>query len=357
MAARVLSTVDIAAPVNRVLQATFLRRATRVAVYLVGTKEGELVQHGGSFVALWRRYGGVSPSTTALSELTGNLSVPPRTAVTPTVTNVTKTVSKYGQFIMPNEELDLSEPTQQEAELVSLMGEAAGRSVNRIARDEMEDNSTQVRVGGVSADTAIVLPMTLNAVRNAVKTIAKNGARRFFSETGGTTNIGTMPIRSAFRGIIHEDGVDDVRDMKGFTAVEQYMGQTATDPNEFGAVGGVRWLSTEEASLSANGGGAAATNNLVATGGAANADIYDAIVYGQEAYGTLGFGSSHNAGIYDAEETTPAAIEMIVKPRGSAGTLDPFNEYMTIGYKTWMAAKILNATWCRRITHGATNWA
>ena len=353
MAAPYTTSSTVAAPVNRQVMKEFLRRQTRVCVYPAYTKTAELAKHGGSFTAFWRRYDSLSPSTTSLSELTGNQSVPARTSITPSVTNVTKAVSKYGQFIMPNEEVDLLNPTQQDAEFMALMVECGGRSLNQLARNEMEDNATQVRVGGVAADNLIVSPLTVTAVRGVTTTLNVNGARKLYTGTAGSQNVGTTPIREALRGIASVYLEHDIRSFSGFVSAEQYGNQTELMPNEIGMGAGVRWQVTEDATVDATNGGANALNpNLVNS--SSKITLFDSIIHGVDAVGGLGLGVKLPDEEWDAEEDGPPAVEIIVKGMTEGGALNPFNEFGSVAYKVWAAYKILNTAWIRRITSGAT---
>lgn len=353
MPATITTTTTIAAPVNVQLIARLLVRAKQRLTYGMGTNPSTIVRHGGSFTAKWRRYEHLAPSTTALSEQTGTLTLPFRNSAAPSVTDVTKAVSKYGQYFLLNEEVDLVNVSQQSNELVDVLGASAGRSINQIQRNEMEDNATQVRAGGATADTAIVSKITAKNLRSVVGTLQKNTAEKFRPMTLGSTNVNTSPVRKAFWGICHVDVEMDIRDMAGFIPVESYAGQTEIAEEEFGTVGGVRWICTEEASTSANGGGAVGSTGLISTGGS-NIDLYDSVIYGMNAVGSLGLDTSIIDEQFVAGET-PSPIELIVKPAGSAGAGDPFNEISTAAYKFWMASKILNGNWIRRLTSGATD--
>src|SRR4029077_5496990 len=82
-------------PINAVFQQTFLRRAQQVCPYFVGTQPGVLNKPTGTSPIKWRRIEQLSPSTSALAELTTPLTfMGGRSSVTPTSTDVLATVSK-----------------------------------------------------------------------------------------------------------------------------------------------------------------------------------------------------------------------------------------------------------------------
>src|SRR4029078_13355425 len=107
----------------------------------MGTDPATLQKAAGTATALWRRIEHLTPSTSTLSELTGE-TYPTRTGGTPTVTDVQKAVSKYGTHILLNEEADVFNFNGTSAELLDVLADNAGRVVNMVVRNEMEDNST-----------------------------------------------------------------------------------------------------------------------------------------------------------------------------------------------------------------------
>jgi N4-gp56 family major capsid protein len=168
----------------------------------------------------------------------------------------------------------------------------------------------------------------------------------------GSRNIGTSPIRRAFWGICHVDTEEDIRSLTGFIPVQDYGSQTSTEEEEFGSLGGVRFISTSEGSIDLAG-GFAGTGSATIDGrsqGAARVDVYNTLVYGQDCYGSLGFGTNHVRETYNAGDSLPAVM-MIAHARGSAGAADPLNEVATMGWKSWHAAVVLNSNWGRNVRH------
>ena len=80
----ITSTTELTAAVNVMFQENLLRNAKALAVYFTGSTPGEVRQHENTFTALWRRIENLTPTTTALTELTGSTSFPTRTADQPT---------------------------------------------------------------------------------------------------------------------------------------------------------------------------------------------------------------------------------------------------------------------------------
>lgn len=352
----VTDTTVIQKPINAMFTRRFLERAQYKTHYFMGTDPASLQKHAGTATALWRRIEHLTVSTTALSELTAE-TYPTRTGVTPTVTDVQKAVSKYGTHILLNEEADVFNFNGTTVELLDVLADNAGRTVNQIVRNEMEDNSTIVYSGGASDGNtnAVVTAATLN---NVINTLQRNVADTFLAMTRGSVNVGTVPILAAYYGICHPDVAYNVSQITGFTSVEKYAGQVSVMPGEFGYYGlagiGIRFMTTPDASVDAGLGASGAGAATLRTTSGDNADLYSTVIYGRHAVGTLGLGKEVPTDAGDVGRKM-AVCEIINKPFGSAGTADPLNEYSTMGWKAWCAAKILNGNWIRTIRSAATD--
>ncbi len=354
------TTTEIAGPVNVVFQVNLLRNAKALAPYFLGTTPAEIAEQSGTFTAKWRRIENLTPVTTALAELTGSANFPTRTAVQPTVTDITATVSKYGNFIYLNEEVVLKNFTQQGAKLSEIMGMNAGQSLNRLQRNIAEDNGTQLFSASATTATDVILTasasgdMTLTAISTAVNALNRNDALKFLPMTMGDRDIGTSPQRSAFWGICHVDTEEDIRGLTGFTAVETYAGQTSVAQGEFGSVGGVRWLSTTEATIDAGTGETTTGSATTEARGTSNrADVYSTLIFGQDWAGSVGLSSSHVKEIYSVGDRLPGVM-MISHPKGSAGAGDPLNELASLGWKSWHTGVILNPAYGRVVVHAVS---
>jgi len=355
MAAPITTTTQVAGPVNVKFQHALLRTARARCPYFVGSTPATIGEHQGTFTAKWRTIENLTPVTTALSELTGNISHPVRDSVQPSVTDVTKAVSKYGNYILLNEETDLVNFNGQTADLVLKLGINAGQSLNRLQRNELEDNSTLVQAAAAANDGATTSKLLENDIAGVVNTLQRNDATKFTPQANGSGNFNTTPIRESFWGLTHVDVEEDIRRMASFKAVETYASQTSTAAGEFGAVNGVRFISSSEASIDADAGGA---NSLLrgTTAPETNIDLYTTVIFGMDAVGSLGLSVEHIKETYVAGDQLPG-IEVINKPFGSSGIADPLNELSTMGWKAWHGAKILKSIWIRGIRSGASQTA
>lgn len=353
------TTTQAPGPVNVIFQTNLLRNAKAYCPYFFGTSPAEISERQGTFSAKWRRIENLTPNITPLAELTGAVAFPTRTGSQPSVTDVTATAQKYGDFIFLNEEVDLINFTGQSEKLSQILGIQAGKSLNRLQRDVAEDNLSAIFAGTATTATGLYGVASASGflrsgdVENAVNILDRNDARKFRPMTVGNTSVGTVPIRAAYVGMNHPDISAHLRSISGFQEVQTYAGQTQTWDNEIGYLKGVRFVETSEATIDA-GTGAGATGSSTSFGRstATRFDVYTIPVYGEDCLGSLGLGAEHVKEMYEAGDTLPA-VQVINHAKGSAGAADPLNEVQTMGWKSWHAGIVLNSTWGRTMKTAA----
>lgn len=347
-------------PVNFVLMKGLLQAARKKLPYFNGTLPGELIRNGGSSAVKWERINNLTAVTTALGEFVGTSAfLFGRSLVTPTYSSVTATAAKYGNAIQVTEEVDLFNVNTKAARLMDTLGANAGESLNTIAKNEY-DNAAAANTrfcnnaaGGAANTSAVASKIATTDLQFAVNTLNVNAAMPFTPMATGSRNVGTNPIRASYYGICHVDVEEDLRTLTGFTPVETYGGYTETMPFEFGHVNGIRWCSTQVATIQLSAGKKTATGYRGST--TIKNDVYSAYVYGREAIGTVGLGNMHASNSYEMYNPKyPPAVEVIFKPVGSAGAGDPYNEISSLAWKSWFVAKILNSTWLVKLKCLAT---
>lgn len=346
------SDTELPQGVNNVLERTFLSRAIPKLTYLVGHKPTSFQGGKDTNVVKWRRIDEMSGSVTALSEQQGNLAYGMgRSATALSDTTVTATMAKYGQFVALSEEVEIFQNPMLMDEISAVLGEAAGKTINLLQRNIVEGGSVIRYAGGVASDGVVAAKTVLNDIKSAVNTLDGNNTRKFNPMTNGSTNIGTTPLRSSYWGICHVDVEVDIRGLTGFNPVETYAGQTRTVNGEFGEIYGVRFISTTEATKDAGSGAASAASNGL-RGTSDNTDLYSTVIFGQDFHGAVGLGRPYPDGITGVDADL-ANVEMIIHPRGTSGSADPFNETSTMAYKLWHTGKILDSRFGVELRTGA----
>jgi N4-gp56 family major capsid protein len=363
---------EVVKPVNVAYEQRLLRNARPLCPHFLGSDPGRLNKNAGTATIKWRRYNaedddasGIDLSVTALAELTGDaIYGMGRTPDVVHFTDYTAPVSKYGQFYILNEEVDVFLPNGTFNGIVDTLAIACGRSMNALQRDVVEDGSTLIYAGGVASDGLVAASLGVAELDQAINTLVKKSAMSFTPMSGGSPNTGTTPILPGLWAITHPDVAYDIAKLtSGFQGVQNYASQTETIPGEIGIYQGagqaVRVVQTPESSITLNAGITVGTSVDLNTS-ATKANLYTTVIFGQNAHGSVGLGESFSDGIYRAGDER-GVMNLIVKgvanPSRASGTDDPFDEITTVAYKFWHGGKVTNANWIRGIRSGATNLA
>jgi len=353
------ATTQMERPVNTIFKQTLLRNAKSRAVHFLGTSPASISHNMGSTTATWRRITIGTQNRTQLAEQTvaGFMGgTPSHEPSVMTIDSPTATALKYGNFIILNEEADIINFNGQTDKIIEVLGIDGGDYLDILQRTSMINGVTLVFVGGAANVGAVASKITKASVQAVVNTLDVNKSLTFTPMTTGSQNFGTSQLMPGFIGITHPDVAIDVTGLAGFKPAETYAGQTSLFMGEFGSltVAGqtVRFLSGHNADVQIDTGAAVGATGLKSDGGA-NIDTYTTMIYGQDAFGSLGFGATHPDGSFTAGDDV-SSIRLIHKGLGSGGTSDPFDEISTIAYKFWHAGVVLNPDWGRGIVSGAT---
>lgn len=357
MALTSTTTSVLTKPVNTVFQQTLLRNAKSRAIHFAGTQPGSVQENMGTTTVTWRRITINTNNRGALTEQTNAAYMNARTPSTLTFAAPTATAAKYGNLIVLNEEVEIINYNGQTDKIVELLGIDAGDYLDTLQATFYSDEGNAILAAGAASAGAVVSKITLNSVKNAVVTLDKNKALTFTPMTTGSQNFGTTQLMPGYIGACHPDVAPDIAALAGFKPAETYAGQVQLMMGEFGAitVAGrtVRFCSGHNSAIDADSGGLTGTTGLISTTGT-NIDLYYTSIWGQEAWGSLGFGATYPDGSFMAgDDLSP--VKLIQKGLGSGGSSDPYDEISTLAYKFWWHAAELNANWNRTIVSGASS--
>lgn len=324
---------------------------------------------------------GVTPSGQALSQ-----------------SNVEALVSQYGAYVEVSDLLDMTGYDQVIAESAELLGEQLGTVVEWVTRDAMNTGNNVQRAGGKSSRSALTADdkLTVEEIRKAVRTLKRAKARPFCEEER----------KPHFVCICSPDATFDLQNDALWQDVAKYSNAEQIYSGEIGRLFGVVFVESTEAKVFRqsvlNKVMAATTNSASFTlknapsdaeaaylgkagnplrigDGSYTIDSFDAatntvtlgesaslaanaIVYSEDAgavdaatkaaidvHSTLIFGKDAY-GVVDVAGS--GALQIIIKPHGSAGTQDPLDQRATVGAKVAAyTAAILNDLWILRIEH------
>jgi len=194
-------------------------------------------------------------------------------------------------------------------------GETAQLTENRVVYVALQGGAN-VRYGsGVANRAAVAAAMTTADIEYVISALRKAHARKFSSIATGSEKSNTVPVNSAYLCIVHEDQKAGIEALTGFNIVDKYAASgVMLEPGEFGSYKEMRFIADTDVPYFAG-------------AGAAAADVYASVAFGKDSFG-LPYVGQKNA-------------VLTVKGLGSAGALDPNDQFATVGFKMLTAAIIL----------------
>lgn len=292
---------------------------------------------------IFRRYESLDASVNELQE-----------GVTPaakqlTKTDVQATLKQIGDRI---ELTDVVEDTHEDPvmqESSDLLGEQAAEMVERV-RFNVLKGGTSVYYANGSSRSSVNTPITRSLQRRITRSLKRQNARKITKTLSSTPAYGTQNVDAAFVAACHPDLEGDIRNMPGFTPVEEY-GSRTTYESEIGKVEDVRYVSSTVIEPWESAGGAPdndsdGTDEVLSSDGS-SADVYPILFIARDAYGIVplkGDTSGRNS-----QPITP----MVVNPKPSDS--DPMAQRGHVAWKAYQTASILNDAWMVRAEVAASD--
>ena len=315
--------------------------------------------------------------------------------------NVEALVSQYGAYVEVSDLLDMTGYDQVITESAELLGEQLGTLVEWVTRDAMNAGNNVQWAGGKTSRAALTASdkLTVDEIRKAVRTLKRAKARPFCEDER----------KPHFICICSPDATYDLQNDALWQDVSKYSNAEAIYSGEIGRLFGVVFVESTEAKVfrqsvwnkvseatsssasfvlknaptDAEAAYLSREDNHIRIGDArytiAGFDpatntvtlketaslTADAIVYSEDAgaldsqtktamdvHSTLIFGKDAY-GVVDVAGS--GALQIIIKPHGSAGTQDPLDQRATVGAKVAAyTAVILNELWLLRIEHAVS---
>lgn len=297
----------------------FLERAKAELRHDFGAQTKNVPLNSGTVVR-FTRFTPLALVTSALSEATN----PTETAMT--ATNVSATLAEYGAVTNVGSLFSMTQIDVGLAEHVSVHGQNAGESIDRLIRNELASGATTQIASGATLASDIMTTDVFSGVeiRKAVRTLKKNKAQKF--ENG------------YYRGIIGPDTAYDLFGDSEWLDAHRY---TTSDAIERGVVGKLHGVEFVESNQQHKNVSAGLSGTPVTATSAGVVTVYSNFIFGKNAYGVINLGSI----------TTPMVI---VKNPGPNDTSNPLNMFSTVGWKMPFAVKTLNSDWIINVKTGAT---
>jgi N4-gp56 family major capsid protein len=252
--------------------------------------------------------------------------------------DVVVSLQQYGLLFKFSAKVELLYEDDIPGEMVKLTGETMAEVLELVRYGVLKAGSTVIYSNG-SSRAAVNTPISLNALRKAARTLESNRAKRVSSRLAPGVNFGTRAVQPAFLVFVHTDAVSDIRNLPGFTKVEEYGTYKPIHDNEIGACEDFRFVKSPLlASFLAAGSG---TLNGALSLGASNVDVYPFLVIGEDAWGQVALKGMNS-------------IKPTVLKSQNINHANPLGQFGYVGASTWFAAVRLNEAWMARIECAVT---
>lgn len=287
-----------------------LTRALPVLLHSKFAQKRGIPKRGGKTIE-FRKFSTLGVATTPLTE-----GVPPA-GKTLEVTNITATVSQFGDFVAFSDLVATTTIDPLLEETTDLLAEEAAETIEELVRNQMilGTNAIYSDAGAVGtndedSDLASGDELSVALVRAAVLNLQIGRAK---------------PINGAFQAIIHPRAAFDLQSDDEWK--EAQIAGERTGRIEDGSIGmlyGVKFWVSDKAYSDPN-------------GGAGSIPVYYSLFMGANAYGIVDL-AGHN-------------LQTVFKPLGSAGSADPLNQSGSMGWKISFTTRILDDANIVRVVH------
>ncbi len=281
-----------------------------------------------------RRYESMTAVTTPLAQE----GVTPDEQGAPSLTVLTVTPVYYGTWMGYTQEVDEQTMDPVLSEMVGLLGEQAGLSVDTLVRNDLTDNATTDFSAGQTSrgalDNTLSHEITFDDILIQIAEFEVKGAR--------PADGGRFPC------VIHPYTWKNLlQDPTFMAAFVEEAPSTAIRSGLLGTLMNCVFYMSSNA-------------RVYSSGGVGTTNVYDMLFIGADSHGVVGFSSqmpSLNSTAspvdYKPGANTGGAVNsvsIIRKGLGETG-FDPLNQRGTLGWKMAFAVKVTNANWVRNLEH------
>lgn len=252
--------------------------------------------------------------------------------------DVSVTLQNYGILFRFSSKVEHLYEDDIPAEMQKLVGETLGEVLEIVRYGVLKAGTNVIYANGASR-SAVNTAISLNKLRMAARVLESNRGKRVTQRLAPSVNYQTRAIQPAYIVFCHTDCEADVRNLTGFTKVEEYGSFKPIHEREVGAVEQFRFISSPLLTPFQSA-GSATLNGMVNTSGS-NVDVYPYLIIGESAWGQValkGMGSI-SPRLIRSSETNHA---------------NPLGMFGFVGAQTWFAAVRLNEAWMVRLEAGVT---
>ena len=268
--------------------------------------------NGGKTVQ-FRRFSPLPKATTPLTE-----------GVTPNgnqldVSEITATVSQYGDYIVQSDVLELTALDNTILEAAKLLGRQAGLTLDTVVRNILHTGTNVSycpKRGADGSETEVTSRADLDASCQLTVDMVNQVVAKLRAQNAPT-------IDGKYVAIIHPYVAYDLMRDPEWIDAHKYANAECLYEGEIGEIAGVRFVQTTEAKVYSG----------------------EGCPQGLAVFGSLSFGD----GAYGVTEIQGGGLETIVKQKGSGGTSDPLDQRSSVGWKALKTAELLIPAYLVRV--------
>jgi N4-gp56 family major capsid protein len=253
--------------------------------------------------------------------------------------DVSVQLQQYGVLFKYSSKVEQLYEDDIPGEMVKLTGETLAEVMEMVRYGVLKAGSTVIYANG-SSRSAVNTAISLNAIRKAARTLESNRSRRVTSRLAPGVNFGTRAVQPAYVVFCHTDAVSDIRNLPGFTRVEEYGSFKPIHDREVGACEDFRFISSPLLKSFLAAGASVGSSGMLSVG-AANVDVYPFIIIGEDAWGQVALKGM-------------SAIKPVVLKASQTNHANPLGQFGYVGASTWFATVRLNDAFMARIEAGVT---
>ncbi|ACA32587.1 N4-gp56 family major capsid protein [Histophilus somni] len=246
--------------------------------------------------------------------------------------DVEVSLKQYGAW---TEITDVIEDTHEDPvlkDITMLSGEQAAETAEMLTWGILKAGTNVIYSTGTETSTVKDV-LSINHIRAAVRKLQKNRAKKKTSILDASIKYGTKPIEASYIAVCHTDLEADIRALAGFTPVAEYGSRSPIVPQEFGTVENIRFITSPLFTPQEDAG--AQSIDVVSKSGS-KADVYNIVIFGQDAFATCPLKGKESA-------------DMLIRNPGKPEKGDELGQTGSVGWKMWWAGKVLNEAWLVRI--------
>lgn len=274
----------------------------------------DLPKNQGAKTVTFVRWG--APSTSAVETLSTEGTKPTSTRSL-TMTTVVATLTQYGEYAVLTDILSQTELFDSTKAGIQVMGEDAALKSDEITRNELVSNGTKAYAQG-AANWAALAAASAASAKLIVSDILDIATR---------LKINRAPMfDGGYVAIIPPQVSRDLMNDDDWIEAHNYANDKALFKGELGRLFNIRMVEATNPFIEDSGG---SEGTHVAAG-----DIFSTVITGKQAYGVVSLAGG-----------TPWSPQVIINK--NADKSDPLNQTITVGWKAYYTAKVLNADYSR----------